>query len=72
MGKFVADVLHCGGEWVSLRATRAGVEGLLPLLHPGPQPLPAPGSGPHEMDFQGTYEHSLDAKNRLTIPADLP
>ncbi len=22
------------------------------------------------MDFQGTYEHSLDAKNRLTIPAD--
>ncbi len=22
------------------------------------------------MDFQGTYEHTLDAKNRLTIPAD--
>jgi len=22
------------------------------------------------MDFQGTYEHSLDAKYRLTIPAD--
>ena len=21
------------------------------------------------MDFQGTYEHTLDAKNRLTIPA---
>ena len=21
------------------------------------------------MDFQGTHEHTLDAKNRLTIPA---
>src|ERR1019366_7200066 len=49
-----------------VRAQRAGVEGLLPLLHLGsvnnlePQPV-AP--------FRGTFDHTLDAKNRLTVPA---
>ncbi len=45
---------------------RAGVEGLLPLLHLGSvfkfgaQPV---------VPFRGTFDHTLDAKNRLTVPA---
>src|SRR4051812_40675151 len=35
---------------------RAGVERLLPPLHPGSIP----------MAFRGTFDYSLDAKNRLT------
>lgn len=41
--------------------TRTGVEGLLPLLHSGPPKLP--------MSFSGTFDYTLDAKNRLTVPA---
>lgn len=41
--------------------TRAGVEGLLPLLHSGPPNL--------LMAFSGTFDYTLDAKNRLTVPA---
>jgi MraZ protein len=49
-------------------SSRAGVAGLLPLRHPGSDSslfLRIPGPLP----FHGTFEHSLDAKNRLTIPA---
>lgn len=49
-----------------VRPQRAGVEGLLPLLHLGSvinfgvlQVVP----------FRGTFDHTLDAKNRLTVPA---
>jgi MraZ protein len=41
------------------------VEGLLPPLHPGSKQLHA--SSP--MVFRGTFDYSLDAKNRLTVPA---
>jgi MraZ protein len=45
---------------------RAGVEGLLPLLHLGSNyKLPEPSVVP----FRGTFDHTLDAKNRLTVPA---
>ncbi len=41
--------------------TRTGVEGLLPLLHSGPPTF--------LMAFSGTFDYTLDAKNRLTVPA---
>jgi MraZ protein len=41
------------------------MEGLLPLLHP----VSAICSGAQEMVFRGTFDHTLDAKNRLTVPA---
>jgi MraZ protein len=40
------------------------VAGLLPLRHFGPKPFKK-----RQMAFRGHYEHSLDAKNRLSIPA---
>lgn len=43
--------------------TRAGVEGLLPLLHSGPPNF--------LMAFSGTFDYTLDAKNRLTVPAKM-
>jgi MraZ protein len=46
------------------RAQRAGVEGLLPLLHLGSEFLLEGNVAP----FRGTFEHTLDAKNRLTVP----
>ncbi len=42
------------------------MEGLLPLLHLGPASL---FHGAHHMAFDGTADYSLDAKNRLTVPA---
>ena len=47
------------------RAQRAGVEELLPLLHLGSRAI-ARGT---PVAFRGTFDHTLDAKNRLTIPA---
>jgi len=47
------------------RAQRAGVEGLLPPLHLGPKA----SSERTVVPFRGTFDHTLDAKNRLTIPA---
>ena len=46
--------------------TRAGVEGLLPLLHLGSQP---PFTRHPMATFRGTFDYTLDAKNRLTVPA---
>ena len=47
------------------RAQRAGVEGLLPPLHLGSEA----SSERTVVPFRGTFDHMLDAKNRLTIPA---
>jgi MraZ protein len=41
------------------------VEGLLPLLHLSSAIVQEPALVP----FRGTYDHTLDAKNRLTVPA---
>jgi MraZ protein len=41
------------------------VEGLLPLLLPGS----AISQELDQMAFRGTFDHTLDAKNRLTVPA---
>jgi MraZ protein len=41
------------------------VEGLLPLLHPGS----VINWSPTLVPFRGTFDHTLDAKNRLTVPA---
>jgi MraZ protein len=44
--------------------------GFLPLRHPRPGKTTRPTvEGEHWLSFLGQYEHSLDAKNRLTIPA---
>jgi MraZ protein len=48
-----------------VRAQRAGVEGLLPLLHLGSETILELAVAP----FRGTFDHTLDAKNRLTVPA---
>src|SRR6476659_9643811 len=45
---------------------RAGVEGLLPLLHLGSNFKDGELS---LVLFRGTFDHTLDAKNRLTVPA---
>src|SRR5213082_895236 len=47
------------------RAQRAGVEGLLPPLHLGSEA----SSERTVVPFRGTFDHTLDAKNRLTVPA---
>ena len=41
------------------------MEGLLPPLHPGSDFFTAHPT----MAFRGTFDHTLDAKNRLTVPA---
>ena len=56
------------GKVVYLRAQRTGVEGLLPLLHFGSRASP-PYLPRTPVAFRGTFDHTLDAKNRLTIPA---
>jgi len=47
---------------------RTGVEGLLPLLHLGPTRTSRARTR-DPMAFRGTFDYSLDAKNRLTVPA---
>lgn len=42
------------------------MEGLLPLLHLGSVFQPEPNK---VVPFRGTFDHTLDAKNRLTVPA---
>jgi MraZ protein len=42
------------------------VEGLLPLLHLDSRPL---HRNPSLASFRGTFDYTLDAKNRLTVPA---
>src|SRR5215212_2334401 len=57
-----------GRSGVLFRAqSRSGVAGLLPLRHPGSTGLPARRLG--ALPFNGTFEHTLDVKNRLTLPA---
>ena len=56
--------LQSGRKWDSLRAHRTGVAGLLPPSHPGP-----PSFQGTTLAFRGTFDHTLDAKNRLTVPA---
>jgi MraZ protein len=70
-----ADVSASGGKvacrvalWGEVgygRGQRAGVEGLLPLLHFGSSSTRIATL----VSFRGTFEHTLDAKNRLTVPA---
>ncbi len=45
------------------------MEGFLPLLHPGPQSFFSAGQPAPTMAFRGTFDHTLDAKNRLTVPS---
>lgn len=60
-------ILSCiVGESGVCSRQRAGVEGLLPLLHLGSiSDLGVSAVVP----FRGTFDHTLDAKNRLTVPA---
>ena len=53
-----------------LLRSRSRVAGLLPLRHPGSTDLLLPLRDPTcALAFTGTFEHTLDAKNRLTIPS---
>jgi len=48
-----------------VRGQRDGVEELLPLLHL----ISVLQFGAPVVPFRGTFDHTLDAKNRLTVPA---
>src|SRR3954449_9813264 len=62
------SVLQSGGKWGTLTLrSRSGVAGLLPLRHLGSTDSLAARTC--ALAFHGTFEHSLDAKNRLTVPA---
>lgn len=68
--------LQSGGKWVRTTARKqAGVAGLLPLRDSGrinlrvSQDLSWHPDVKSFMAFRGHFEYSLDAKNRLTIPA---
>ena len=53
-----------------LLRSRSRVAGLLPLRHPGSTDLSLPLRDlTCALAFTGTFEHNLDAKNRLTIPS---
>ncbi len=68
-------VLHRGGLWVIVALElkpRTGVVRFLPPHHSGPNSfrpaLPAQ-KGLAAVAFRGLYEHSLDSKDRLTVPS---
>ena len=56
-----------GGSGIE-RLLRTGVEELLPLLHPGPFLL-CDAHVLMDTSFTGQADYTLDAKNRLTVPA---
>lgn len=57
--------LQSGRKWGTVAAAcRTRVAGLLPPSHPG-SVLVDRGT----LTFRGTFEHALDAKHRLTVPA---
>ena len=59
--------LHCGREWGSLAALDGpGWQG---SSHPATRVCQFPRLDEHPLIFRGTFEHALDAKHRLTIPA---
>jgi MraZ protein len=59
--------LHCGGEWDNVgHACGTRVAGLLPPSHPGSEFAQVAWN---PLTFRGTFEHALDAKHRLTVPA---
>jgi MraZ protein len=45
------------------------VAGFLPLRHPGSTHPFRPDQTAWALAFHGTFEHTLDAKNRLTVPS---
>ena len=54
----------------SFSHSRTGVAGLLPLRHLGSTHLCCTSSRPAcALAFHGTFDHTLDAKNRLTVPS---
>ena len=66
-------VLQSGGEWGTVAIElkpRTGVVRLLPPHHSGPNSFrPSRSERTTELAFRGLYEHSLDSKDRLTVPA---
>lgn len=61
-------MLQCGTQWGTFPAVvRTGVAGLLPLRHLGSTPTFDPDLDP--LAFRGAFDYTLDAKNRLTVPA---
>ena len=56
-------MLQSGAMWGSLRfvGSTAGALEFLPHQRPGT-------NDPSQMSFLGTYDHTLDAKNRITVP----
>jgi MraZ protein len=68
-------VLQSGGVCVKVALElkpRTGVVRLLPPHHSGPNSFPTsnhPLRKDTELAFRGLYEHSLDSKDRLTVPS---
>jgi hypothetical protein len=67
-------VLQSGMKWGTFTSrSRSGVAGLLPPGHSGPKNFPAARcKGTPDMAFRGHFDYSLDAKNRLNVPAKFP
>ena len=63
-------VLQSGTKWGRNPCDgRTVVAGFLPLRHRGSTQLPSPDLTAWALAFHGTFEHTLDAKNRLTVPS---
>ena len=64
-------VLQSGRKWsTTLSHSRTGVAGLLPLRHLGStHPAASAPDRQCALAFHGTFDHTLDAKNRLTVPS---
>ena len=65
-------MLQGGTKWGTTHAhSRTGVAGLLPLRHLGSTSSHADHGlrAAWALAFHGTFEHTLDAKNRLTVPS---
>ena len=69
--EMTTNVLQSGTKWGTfLVRSRSGVAGLLPLRHLGSTRPPSRFAIRHApWPSHGTFEHTLDAKNRLTVPS---
>ena len=66
-GRMWGVVLQSGMKWVRFPPRGPGWRGSSHSSTPARTPF-SQRIGRSQMDFQGTHEHTLDAKNRLTIP----
>ncbi len=62
-------MLHCGAKWVTFPISQS-LKGFLDCGI-GNNPKSKTNRGTLTLVFTGTYEHSIDSKNRVAIPAEI-